>query len=441
MAEAELITRVGGVFMLKWTVPDTPVVNKFIDPDGTSQDFPDDGGATDGAPPSIVEITVKRGTTEADVVPDRFRKNRTPPLVAKTTIEGAKGEKRPAKVFTAIFRAREEGVFLFEVAVKSEGKSITQKMVVKRRYNTIQEVIDDPTARRRQAILANIADFFPAFNTHPTKGHGAGGGVAVDKDSGHLDQGPWKTSYPFDGLGPATSCTDVNPKMMTKLAQNDETRWAFGAGPAADPGDGRPGPRGNRAWVFANKDTLPSVGDTYIVLNKFKDKIYGHVGIVLEVPPSGNGLWITADGGQGARPQQLALIVPRLGIMAAHLPVGGRAPNERVPEMKPEPDGAPFLAGGGTADVNHDAPMPARHDDIPGMIARIRFKRSEGIAGPMNPRRLEGFVDVDSEKLSFLVDGDTSNEKLIEKCKVLQAKVEKVAAAYMAGRTIGAPGT
>jgi hypothetical protein len=255
--------------------------------------------------------------------------------------------------------------------------------------------------------------------------------------------------YAFDLSGNDTSCTTVNPLMMNKSspAKNDETHWSFNAGPEGDSKKNDPTPfkdRGSKAWVFCNKDNLPSVGDTYIVLNKYKVPVYGHVGIVLEVPPSGNGLWITADGGQGSKKggQQLGIIVPRWGLMGAMLPFRGH-PEGVYPEMRPEDEAGPFLGGGGVGDVlpNDKVPVPKQHDDVPGMIKKIVYKVSTGKAGLSNPRRMHGFVDVDSDKMSFDVDGQPTDAAHIAKCKVLQAKVERVIAAYLSGRTIGAPGT
>src|SRR5687768_12438448 len=216
MADKELTVQQDSLYMLRWTVPDTTVTNKFVDPDGTSQPFPHPDPAKAGETPADVEITVKKGKNEASARPDTFRKNRAAPFVAKTT-----KDKKPAKQFSAVFMARDEGVYLFNVAVKAENKSITHKMTVvpkKKRYNTIEEVIKDTNAVRRQAVLAAIANFFPAFNI--------GSGLVKGKDSGHLDQGEWVGQYPYNLNDNTTSCTTVNPMMMNDQnpAANSEKR-------------------------------------------------------------------------------------------------------------------------------------------------------------------------------------------------------------------------
>jgi hypothetical protein len=453
MADKKLTVQVDTLYMLRWTVPDISVTNKFVNPNKSFKAFPDPDPPKSGQTPEDVEITVtKKLKGESKHTPDPFRKNRTAPFVAKTTVTNEKQQKVPVKVFSAVFTARKEGEFIFTVAVPSQNKSDTQTMTVvpkKKRYDTIQEVIDDPKAVRRQAVLAAIAKFFPAFNNSS--------GLVKGTDSGHLDQGPWVGNYEFNTDQVATSCTVVNPKMMdtSSPAKNNETRWSFNAGPEADvplDANGKPKPdprpfkdRGNKAWTFCNKDTIPSVGDTYIVLNKYKQPIYGHVGIILEVPPSGNGLWVTADGGQGAKKakQQLGIIVPRWGLMGAMLPLGGDPPKNPYPEMKPEDEAGPFLGGGGAGDVkpNKDVPVPAQHDDVAGMQKKISYKVSQGVAGGSNPRRMHGFVDVDSDKLVFDVDGKPTNPAHIKACEDLRDKVQKVIDAYLDGRTLGTPGT
>ncbi|MCA9710366.1 MAG: hypothetical protein KDK70_31290, partial [Myxococcales bacterium] len=304
----KLPVKLGQVYKLEWTVPDVAVVNAFVNPDGTSIDFPDPDPTPAGETASRIEITVKKGPDEAHLTPDPFRKNRTPPFMSKKIVKTRKGE-QTVKVFSATFEARQEGVFEFTVAGGPDGKSKTQTMFVRRTYRTIQEVIDDPAAVRRHAVLASIAEFFPAFNTWTKDPSRGSQGKKKGQDTGIVGQGPWVSSYEFDGRGTDTSCTSVNPFMMgTKHTKNTSGKWSFNAGPAVG---------GNPAWVFCDKDHLPSVGDTYIVLNPFTAKQYGHVGIVLHIPPNGHGLWVMADGGQGGRPDQLAILVPRWGLMAS----------------------------------------------------------------------------------------------------------------------------
>ena len=148
-------------------------------------------------------------------------------------------------------RALESDPFLAELAEDTPGKKA---------YRTIQEVMSDPAAVRRQAVLASVADFFPAFNTYPAN-PACEAKLKVGSDSGVLDQGPWMRSYGFNGCGVDTSCTTVNPAVMTApVCRNNSTKWSFNAGPAVKGGP-------NPAWVRCDKDHIPSVGDTYIVLN------------------------------------------------------------------------------------------------------------------------------------------------------------------------------
>jgi hypothetical protein len=305
----------------------------------------------------------------------------------------------------------------------------------RRIHRTIQDVLDDPAALRRQAVLATISDFFPAYNV----GSGAPR-FRIGQDTGQLDQGPWVQNYLFPGTSADTSCTTVNPGVMGVLphivpysyARNDSIRWGFNAGPTR-------GSTGNPAWRFCNSRTLPRVGDTYIVLNAFQDRYFGHVGIVLEVPPSGNGLWVTADGGQQKRPAQHALIVPRWGLMGAVLPAGGDPPGV-YRAMQPENDAGPFLGGGYASDVHSDAPLPGRHDDVPRMIRRIAFRPKKTESVP-NPRRMDGFVDIDSPALRFEVDDKPMEVDHWAKTRLLKAKVDRVIAAYLAGGTLSGVGT
>lgn len=152
MADKELTVEVGSIYMLRWTVANAPVTNKFMNPDGTSVDFPHPDPAPKGSPaPTDVGIYVVK-KIPGDPTPkwDQFKKNRTAPFVARTTIRTKRHGRAPAKVFSATFKAREVGEFFFTVDVVSENKSITQTMNVtpaKKRYRTIQEVIDGRSRR------------------------------------------------------------------------------------------------------------------------------------------------------------------------------------------------------------------------------------------------------------------------------------------------------
>jgi Hemopexin len=301
----------------------------------------------------------------------------------------------------------------------------------KKAYRTIQEVMSDPAAVRRQAVLASVADFFPAFNKYPSPDCEAK--LKVGSDSLVLDQGPWLRSYVFNGCAVETSCTSVNPAVMTApVCRNNSTKWSFNAGPA---GEGGPNP----SWVRCDKDHIPSVGDTYIVLNGWR-AYYGHVGIVLHVPPNGNGLWVTADGGQGGKPQQLALLVPRWGLMGAVLPPGGK-PKGSYREMKPDSNAGPFLSGATLADIDTSAPVPAQNDDVAGMIARLKFYVGPKPHSLSNPRRLEGYVNIDDSALTFDVDGQRATADVMNKCGLLQTKVNKVIAACLRGNIVGGKGS
>lgn len=299
-------------------------------------------------------------------------------------------------------------------------------------YRTIQDVINDTAAVRRQAVLASVADFFPAFNVYPPNPRN-GAGLVVGRDSGILDQGPWLRTYQFNGRAVATSCTTVNPAVMTaSVCRNDSNKWSFNAGPAVKSG---PSP----AWVPCDKDHLPNVGDTYIVLNGWKG-YYGHVGIVLHVPPNGNGLWITADGGQGGKPQQLAFLVPRWGLMGAVLPSRG-SPSGSYPRMRPESDAGPFLSGATRGDIRTSARVPGQNDDVAGIISRLIFHFGPQPHSVSNPRRLEGYVDIDHRALSFAIDGQNASPAILSKCRTLQAKVNRVIVACLRGDIVGGAGT
>jgi hypothetical protein len=432
MASDALIVKEGTVYKLRWTVFDTQVINSFVGPT-ERHDFPHPDPRRPDELPALVAITVEKGPNENELEPDNFRKNRTPPVLEGKTEKTVEGQTVPAKIFSATFVAGEPGVYVFSVTHWPEEKTITHKMIVKPFYRTIEQVIkadDDPEVRRRRAVLARIAEFFPAFNTHAT--HGAN--RVKDTDSGILDQGKWVATYDYDGSGP-TSCTTVNPTHVMSHVKNETSKWAFHAGP-----EQKPGP--NPAWVDADKDHIPQVGDTYLVRNALTFG-YGHVGIVLHVPPRENGLWVTADGGQGGRPEQLAILVPRWGIMGAHLPATGRPPGH-YPALKPEPNAGPFLSGATASDIDTTADKPEQDDDIPGMIGRIKFYKTPTPDGakPSCPRRLAGFVDLASDKLSFEVDGQPENPEHKAKCEDLKKKVDAVIKAFVKeGRIIGGTGS
>lgn len=442
---AELVLHVDQdeIYELRWTVPDVPVVNVFIGADGGEAAFADPDPAPAGKTSPRIEIRAEYGIRDPLLKPEDFRKNRTPPTVVR--------EVDPigdiaVKHFAARFKARRPGVQRFEIRGGPGDLNLVRTMKVKRvprQYNTITEVANDRTAVRRHAILAEICDFFPAFNTSGVDG-GAPENLSKGKPSNIPGQGNWNGSYDFDSNPRGTSCTTVNPRMMAGFAKNDSARWSFNAGPSYDKKKNyRRIPNSeNPAWVEANASLLPSVGDTYIVLNGYR-MYYGHVGIVVHRPPDGNGLWVTADGGQGGKPAQLALLVPRWGIMGAHLPMKGQVAGmagNNYPKMKPEADGAVFLSGAMRQDVRHEDPslVPAQEEDPQGVARWLKFRQSANPDATSNPRRLFGYVDVeDIEKLSFeTVDPKGYEQEHVDKCHLLVEKVAKVIEAAMSGKTL-----
>lgn len=441
--EVALQVEQGETYELTWTVPDVPVVNVFVGSDGGEVAFVDPDPTPAGKAASRIEIRAEYGLREQLLKPEAFRKNRTPPTVVR---ENDPIQDIAVKHFAARFKARRPGVQRFEVRGGPNDEQWIRTMKVKRvprQYNTISEVANDRTAVRRHAILADICDLFPAFNTSGADG-GAPKGLATGKPSNIPGQGNWKGSYDFDSNPRGTSCTTVNPLMMGGFAKNDSVKWAFNAGPSYDKKKNyRRIPNSeNPAWVEANGSVLPSVGDTYIVLNGYR-MYYGHVGIVVHRPPDGNGLWVTADGGQGGKPAQLALLVPRWGIMGAHLPMKGQVPGRsgnNYPKMKPEPDGAVFLSGAMRQDVRHEDPslVPGQEGDPQGVARWLKFRQSANPDSTSNPRRVFGYVDVeDIENLSFeTVDPKGYEQEHVDKCHLLVAKVEKVIEAAMAGKTL-----
>ncbi len=437
--DKKLSAKVGQVYRLEWTTPDEPVVNAFETQTGPPEEFPHPDPSP-VADPTLVELSVKKGPDADHLERDFFFKNRTAPSVVKKEVRTPRGMET-VKVFSATFLARHEGVFEFTIAIKSKNKTSTQTMHVWRRYDTIQEVLDDPRAVRRRAILAGIAEFMPAFNYHRLDGHGALGNPKVGKPSGIPGQGNWVARYEFDGLGGDTSCTMINPAMMrTKYSKNTtaQGKWSFDAGP-----DGPSKGKGNPGWVPGDKDHRPSVGDTYIARNSWgTPPTYGHVGIVLHVPENGYGLWVMADGGQGGKPNQLALLVPRWGLMGAQLPHGGKG---EYAEMTPDPDGGPFVSGATVSDLNAEGTPPTSDEDVAGITDYIRYRPSKPDHLTSCPRRIEGFVDVDHPGLSFSLDNPAVSqpkEGTMElRCKELQQKVENVMKASRAGKIFGGQGT
>lgn len=470
------------VYELEWTVPDVPVVNVFIDPDGAEQSFADPDPVPSGRTPARIEIRSEYGANAGHMHPTPFRKNRTPPSKKEILIDIP--VETTLKVFSARFRARWPGVYRFEVKGGPDNATWIQTMTVKRipkRYNTIADVINDPAAVRRQAILASIYDYMPSFN-YGDNPKGQPSGLFVNKtDVGSLDMGKFVHKYYFHGevvkdasgkiiSHPGTSCTTVNPGVMAKpdkktralLAQgkakgyqaaNDSKRWAFDAGPSYTKKGKRIPNTENPAWVDASATAMPNVGDTYIVLNGYT-MYNGHVGIVVHRPASGNGLWVTADGGQsGPLPKQLAIFVPRWGLMGAHLPDKGvvagvpTTPGVKFPypKMKAESNGAVFLSGNYANDTHHKVksiPVPGLEDDIEGMKKWIAFKQTNKPQATSNPRRLAGFVDVDNlEKLNFEVDGKGRNADHIAKCVALADKIDKVIKATQKRGYIGGKGS
>jgi hypothetical protein len=419
------VVQVGGTYALEWDTADVAVCNSFINDDGTSQDFfdpPDANGA------ALIEIEVRGPTPKLNNFPKIKR-----PDVTSTTNK----DNHPVKRFSASFKAREAGTYVFTIKLNIP-RSITRTLIVAPRYNTIEEVINgdagaDPTVVRRQAVLASAADFFPAFATPDPYGlHVGGGSGKMDL----LDQGEdsdpagkiWRKSYAFDGSSGATSCTVVNPLVVNgktqqpiRLRNNASNQWAFSAGPLQPPGP-------NPAWRTCGPGHLPSVGDTYIVSNRWHGQDNGHVGVVLHVPPSGNGLWVTADGGQMGI--NLAILVPRWGLMAEHLPKHG-GPGNPYPEMRLEKRGPPFLSGARAGELN-PADKPQQNDDIEKMINRIHFR-------PGNPRRMIGFVSLSAvPDLKFQnLDGTAPDPTTLDKCRLLKRKVDRVIQAFLDGRVLG----
>jgi hypothetical protein len=440
MADKNLAVYKDASYKLRWTVPPVPqVTTAFVNADGTKQEFSYPDPPKEGETPSVVTITVKKGPTEGEAQPDGFKDGRPAPVVAEKVVD-----KKKVLEFSAVFQAREVGVFVFTVEGGPQKKTVTQAMKVTAPLRTIDDVLklkDTAAGARRLAILAAAADFFPAFNicdrgdepsaddtskhkkadapTHQPK-------LELGADSGRVDQGPWVTKYGFCSTTAGTSCTSVNPRVVG-LGGGSGVQWSFNA--PQSPG-----------WVAADRTNLPSVGDTYLLMNDWEGTQNGHVGLILHVPPNGNGLWITADGGQGTKPEQLALLIPRWGLLGAVLPAGG---NGHYAKMAPEPEGGPFLSGATPGEIDLAAkPMPAQNDDVAGIIRRVKFNQAAKAVSPSNPRRMAGFVDVDNPALKFKADGQTkASDAVVAKVTALKAKVDKVIAACLAGKVIGGAST
>ncbi|NVB42388.1 CHAP domain-containing protein [Pseudenhygromyxa sp. WMMC2535] len=418
-------------YRLEWLVRSRmPVVNVFKNPDppqgdGTEQPFPEPNPTPAGVEPVRIEITVERGPDLDNLEPDFFLKNRNPP----TVIHRAVGPKKMERFFSATFEARVEGAFVFRLK-SSRGDDLKRTMIVQRKkhYRTIQEVIDDPTAVRRQAIVSAAAEIIPAFNTSGKSTLGLFG-EKVGTPSKIMGQGNWASYYPFPQGSQGTSCVVVNPLIMRHGdAVNSTNRWSFNVGPIHWPG--------NPAWFYCTDEYIPSVGDTYIALNPYKIPTYGHVGLVLHVPKDGNGLWVTADGGQGRKPRQLGVLVPRWGLMGANLPPTGNPPGQ-YPDMVEEPHGGPFLSGASGTAIDEQAPNPTGDSDIEGIIARLKFKQTHAPKKTSNPRRIEGFADVDSPLLTFQnVDGKPSNSNHIKNCELLRDKINNMMAEFRSGKLL-----
>jgi hypothetical protein len=314
-------------------------------------------------------------------------------------------------------------------------KRVPDTSPARRTYRTIQAVLDDPQALRRRRVLLSAAKTFPAFNTWTANPANAPKDLKRGGPSNFPGNGNWVFSYEFNGNKNElkdTSCTSINPmvnssawctnKDMSKSScpngKNCRSNWAFNA------------PK-NKGWIPADKDHLPNVGDTYILMNSSQDM--GHVGIVLQVPEGGNGLWVTGDGGQGDRGvmQQYAVLLPRWGVMAAHLPQDGGG---AYPGLMPDPGGGPYLSGYGPADF--DKNVTAKDGDGPAVAKRLKYAAKTAGALP-KPRKVHGFVNIDEPTLAFDTDAspplDAAAIQLIEE---LRAKVTAVADSFRAGQAV-----
>jgi len=426
----------GRHFRLHWFVPDVPVTIRLVNPDGTKQDFIHPKGSSP-KPTNTVVVTLKAGPDASNIEPADF-----PAVVDEPSQRGAAARENGVvqkELWARFLPARRRMVMEFHSKGGPPQKEAVQTVtVIKRRYNTIQEVLDDPAATRRQAILAAASKHLPAFNVHSknsTKSY------QVGRESGIPGHGVWVHRYDADGEGPST-CTLVNPDIMSRpQAKNSEsrTKWEFGAGRYPQIRQS-----GNVGWIDCDKNTLPSVGDTYILFNNMYAQVprYGHVGMVLHVPVGGTGLWITGDGGQGARPDQLAMFAARWGLMGKDVPTQN--------QYHPVENDGPYLSGQTTSDIDSTKPIPNVNDPFyysdtsgdPSEIAnRLKFHYEPDGFKPSSPRKMFGFVDVDHEALTFSAVTDAPNSDHIASAKVLQEKVDNVIKETLNGWVFNGHGT
>jgi hypothetical protein len=301
------------------------------------------------------------------------------------------------------------------------------------KYCTIADVLADPTAKRRWAILAGVLKEFPKTNNgaHNADGEGQKAAPIMAGTDARWKQGKYgKVEFEYKGPKGGTSCTTVNIAVYdeTKPSKNDQPGkfWAFGAWPYHPLAGGQ----GNPGWVKGGR--LPSVGDTYLLSNKSSapdDSAWdtGHCGVILEIPKDGNGLWITADGGQGQTPNQLSIIVPRWGIIGTNLPEGGRTNDKgakEYPDLPKQTEQRPWLTGDSGVGRGPDIPADGP-DRITQLLAKINYSPNP----PKSPRRLLGTVDVDAKAINFDIDNkDASGLKA--DVEALQTKVNTVKADF-----------
>ena len=428
----------GRHFRLHWFVPDVPVTISLVNPDGSKKDFVHPKGSSP-KPTNKVTVTLKSGPDANNLQPAEFPKVVDEPSQrGSTTLDQGVVEKE----LWARFLPAERKLTVLEFRSKggpNQKETVQTVTVVKRRYNTIYEVLADPAARRRQAILAAAARYLPAFNTHSVN---ATPSYKIGKESGIPGHGKWVHSYAADGNGPST-CTLVNPDIMTRPeAKNSapKDQWGFGAGK-----NPKIGQVGNVGWIDCDKDHLPSVGDTYILYNNMYAKFgasYGHVGVVLHVPVSGTGLWITGDGGQGSRPDQFGMFAARWGLMGKDLP--------NKDPYAPAANEGPYLAGQTLGDIDQSQPVPRINDplyytdtsgDAQEIINRLRFKYEPGGFKPSSPRKVFGFVDVDHPGLTFSAVTDAENPDHMSAARELEQKVNDVIKETLAGWVFSGHGT
>jgi hypothetical protein len=427
----------GRHFRLHWFVPDVPVTIRLVDADGKQQNFVHPKGSSPKAANTVV-VTLKSGPDASNLQPAAF-----PKVVDEPSQRGSSTREQgvPEKELWARFLP-ERRLMVMEFRSKGgpqQKETIQTVKVIKRRYNTIQEVLDDPAATRRQAILAAAAKYLPAFNTHSTN---ASKNHVVGQESGIPGHGKWVHSYAADGNGPST-CTLVNPDIMTRPESSNtapKDKWGFGAGKNTKIKE-----VGNVGWIECDQNNIPSVGDTYILFNNMYTKFgasYGHVGVVLHVPVSGTGLWITGDGGQGSRPDQFGMFAARWGLMGKDVPSKG--------EYHPAPNDGPYLSGQTPGDIEQANPVPNVNDpffftdtsgDANQISDRLKFHYEPGGFKPSSPRKMFGFVDVDHEGLTFNAVSTAANPDHIAGAKELEKKVNDVIKETLNGWVFNGHGT